>query len=137
MRSRDKKIAHPPIPPELEATGKKIVHCAYLVHRQLGPGLLEKVYEACFCHELKKAGLSYLRQIDIPIVYDGLVFDEGLRVDVMVEDEIICEIKSVDQLNPVWFAQILSHMKLTKKRLGYLVNFNVVNIGKGINRFVL
>ncbi|NOU19202.1 MAG: GxxExxY protein [Bacteroidales bacterium] len=126
-----------PIPDELDIMGKKIVDAAYTVHKNLGPGLLEKVYEICFCHELAKRGLKCLRQIDIPIVYDGITFNEGLRLDVLVEDRIICEIKAVDLVNPVWEAQVLSHMKLTDKRLGYLINFNVVNIGQGIKRFVL
>ena len=84
-----KKSFHP-ISSELEDIGKKIVHAAYLVHKALGPGLLEKVYEICFCHELTKMGLNVKRQIDIPIVYDGLTFNEGLRLDVLVEDKIIC-----------------------------------------------
>ena len=125
-----------PIPSELEDIGKKIVHAAYLVHKALGPGLLEKVYEICFCHELSKMELNVKRQIDIPIVYDGLTFDEGLRLDVLVEDKIICEIKAVDLVNPIWEAQVLSHLKITGLRLGYLINFNVVNIGQGIKRFV-
>jgi GxxExxY protein len=123
------------IPEELDQIGKKIVHAAYMVHKQLGPGLLERVYEACFCHELIKIGLKIKRQMDIPIVYDGLEFEEGLRLDVLVEDSVICEIKAVDLINPVWEAQVLSHLKLTNKRLGYLINFNVVNIGQGIKRF--
>lgn len=127
---------YPPIPQHLEEIGKLIVDSAYTVHKNLGPGLLEKVYEICFCHELGKRGLSYLRQQDIPIVYDGLKFDEGLRLDVLVENEVICELKAVDEVNPVWEAQILSHLKLTENRLGYLINFNVVNIGQGIRRFV-
>lgn len=126
-----------PIPKELDEVGKKIVHAAYLVHKALGPGLLEKIYEICLCHELRKMGLIVERQRDIPIVYDGLIFKEGLRADVLVEGEVICEIKAVDEVNPIWEAQILSHLKLTEKRLGYLINFNVVNIGKGIRRFVL
>ena len=126
-----------PIPEELENIGKKIVDAAYLVSKSLGPGLLEKVYEICFCHELAKKELKYLRQIDIPIVYDGITFREGLRLDVLVEDKIICEIKAVDLINQVWEAQVLSHLKLTDKRLGYLINFNVVNIGHGIKRFIL
>ena len=125
-----------PISSELEEIGKKIVHAAYLVHRALGPGLLEKVYEICFCHELTKMGLHVKRQIDIPIVYDGLTFNEGLRLDVLVEDKIICEIKAIDLVNPIWEAQVLSHLKITELRLGYLINFNVVNIGQGIKRFV-
>ena len=125
-----------PIPADLEEIGKKIVHAAFLVHKALGPGLLEKVYEICFCHELKKMRIKTIRQIDIPIVYDDLIFDEGLRLDVLVENEIICELKAVDLINPVWEAQIISHLKLADKRLGYLINFNVVNIGEGINRYV-
>ncbi|MBU1297598.1 MAG: GxxExxY protein [Bacteroidetes bacterium] len=129
-----------PIPKELEIIGKKIVDVRLRrIHKTLGPGLLEKVYVPIYrdCHELTKRGLTYLRQIDIPIVYDGITFQEGLRLDVLVEDKIICEIKAVDLINPVWEAQILSHLKLTNKRLGYLINFNVVNIGQGIKRFVL
>jgi len=125
-----------PVPEELNTLGKLIVDAAYTVHKNLGPGLLERVYEICFCHELTKRGLTYKRQIDVPVVYDGLVFDEGLRLDVLVEGEIICELKAVDIVNPIWEAQVLSHLKLTNKRLGYLINFNVVNIGKGIRRFV-
>jgi len=124
-----------PIPKELDAIGKLIVDAAYTVHKNLGPGLLEKVYEICFCHELFKRGLTYRRQIDVPIVYDNLMFDEGLRLDVLVENEVICELKAIEIVNPVWEAQVLSHLKLTSKRLGYLINFNVVNIGKGIKRF--
>ena len=125
-----------PISPELEAIGKKIVDAAYTVHKRLGPGLLEKVYEICFCYELEKGGLKYLRQTDVPIVYDEIIFDEGLRLDVLVEDQIICELKAFDLVNPIWEAQLLSHLKLTNNRLGYLINFNVVNIGSGIKRLI-
>ena len=109
---------------------------AYTVHKNLGPGLLEKAYEICFCHELEKRGLKYKRQVDIPIIYDHLEFKEGLRLDVFVEEKVICELKAMDTVNPIWEAQILSHLKLTEKRLGYLINFNVANIGQGIKRFV-
>jgi len=126
-----------PISDELNALGKEIVDAAFKVHRGLGPGLLERIYEVCLCHELLKKGIESARQIGIPIKYDGIVFDEGLRLDVLVEDKIICELKAVDEVNPVWEAQILSHLKLTDMRLGYLINFNVKNIGKGIRRFVL
>ena len=125
------------IPSKLNKIGSEIVDAAYKVHKGMGPGLLEKVYEVCFCHELSQKGIHYLRQVDIPIEYDGLTFDEGLRLDVLVEENIICELKSVDQINPIWEAQILSHLKLMDKRLGYLINFNVKNIGNGIQRFVL
>jgi len=124
-----------PIPKELDEIGKLIVDAAFTVHKNLGPGLLEKVYEICFCHELVKRGLTYRRQVDIPVMYDNLVFDEGLRLDVLVEDKVICELKAIEIVNPVWEAQVLSHLKLTNKRLGYLINFNVANIGMGIKRF--
>jgi len=126
-----------PISPELEFIGRKIVDAAYTVHKNLGPGLLEKVYEICFCYELEKRGLTYKRPIDIPIVYDELHFKEGLRLDVFVEEKVICEIKAIETVNPVWDAQLLSHLKMLQKRLGYLINFNVVNIGDELKRFVL
>jgi len=99
--------------------------------------LLEKVYEVCFCHEISKRRLKYQRQVDIPIIYDGITFNEGLRLDVLVEELIICELKAVDEMNPVWEAQLLSHLKLTGKRLGFLINFNVPLIKKGIKRIIL
>jgi GxxExxY protein len=126
-----------PISPELERIGKAIVDSAFAVHKNLGPGLLERVYEVCLCHELNKRGISTLRQLDIPIQYDGLKFDEGLRLDILAGDEVIVELKAVDQINPVWEAQVLSHLKLTGKRLGYLINFNVPLIKHGIKRFVV
>lgn len=116
---------------------KEIVDSAYTVHKELGPGLLEKVYEVCFCHELSKREVKYQRQVDIPIVYDGMTFDEGLRLDVLVEDLIICELKAVDEINLVCEAQIISHLKLTGKRLGFLINFNVPLIKNGIKRFIV
>ena len=99
--------------------------------------MLEKVYEVCFCHELSKRKLKYQRQVDIPVVYDETIFDEGLRLDVLVEDLIICELKAVENMNPVWEAQILSHLKLTGKRLGFLINFNVSLVKNGIKRIIL
>jgi len=122
---------------EEESIAKKVVDAAYTVHKILGPGLLEKVYEVCFCLELSKRKLKYQRQVDIPVVYDGIIFDEGLRLDVLVEDLIICELKAVENMNPVWEAQILSHLKLTGKRLGFLINFNVSLVKNGIKRIIL
>ncbi|MFC1606636.1 GxxExxY protein [Candidatus Latescibacterota bacterium] len=115
----------------------KIVDSAYSVHKTLGPGLLEKVYEVCFCYELSKRGVKSERQIDVPIKYDEILFEEGLRLDVLVEKSIICELKAVDEMNPVWEAQILSHLKLTGNRLGFLINFNVPLIKNGIKRIII
>ena len=99
--------------------------------------MLEKIYEACLCYELGRKGLGARRQVDIPIVYGDMRFDEGLRIDVLVEDCVICELKAVDRVNPVWQAQFLSQMKMAKKRLGFLINFNVPLIRDGIKRMVL
>ena len=126
-----------PLSAREESIAKKIVDSAFTVHKNLGPGLLEKVYEICFCHELSKRGLKHQRQVDIPIVYDGIVFKEGLRLDVFVEELVICELKAIEEMNPVWDAQILSHLKLTDKRLGFLINFNVPLIKDDIKRFIL
>ncbi len=119
-----------------EAIATMIVHAAFKVHTELGPCLLEKIYEACLMHELVKSGLKVQRQVDVPIVYDGLSFQEGLRIDLLVEDCIIIEIKAVDEVNILWEAQILSQLKLTNKNLGFLINFNVPLIKKGIRRYV-
>lgn len=125
------------IPQELNLISGQIVNAAFKVHKELGPGLLEKVYEICLCHELAKRGLDYERQTYIPIKYDGLTFDEGLRLDILINRTIICEIKALEMVNPVWEAQILSHLKLTGLRIGLLINFNVPLIKNGIRRFVL
>lgn len=113
-----------------------IVDAAYTVHKNLGPGLLEKVYEICFCHELSKRGLNYQRQLPIRITYDNLIFEEALRLDVLVEDSVICELKALETVNPVWEAQIISHLRLTEKRIGFLINFNVPRMKDGIRRFI-
>lgn len=120
-----------------ELVAEKIVNAAYKIHKTLGPGLLEKVYEVCFCHELKNAGLSYQKQVSVPIKYDGIEFDDGFRLDVLVENLVICELKAVEEINPVYVAQILSYLKFTDKRLGFLINFNVPLIKNGIKRIIL
>jgi len=122
---------------EEEKIGQQIVNAAYQVHKELGPGLLERVYEECFCYVLEKSGLYVQRQIDLPIVFKDFFFNEGLRLDVMVNQLVICELKAQENLNPVWEAQLLSHLKLTGKRLGYLINFNVPLIKEGIKRMII
>ena len=128
-------MRHSDLSPEEERIGKAIVNAAYTIHKELGPGLLEKVYEVCMAHELSKSGLYVRRQVAIPIVYDGIQFKEGLRLDLLVNDLIIVELKAVDLVNPVWEAQVISHLKLTNLRLGFLINFNVPLIKNGIRRF--
>ena len=107
---------------EEERIGFAVVNAAFKVHKELGLGLLEKVYEVCLTHELRKEEYEVVRQVEIPIQYDGIVFEEGLRLDLLIERKVIVEIKAVDQVNPVWQAQVLSHLKLTNLRLGYLIN---------------
>jgi GxxExxY protein len=133
----EQRLNYSPLSEKEEYLGKIIVNSAFKVHSILGPGLLEKVYEVCLTHEIIKEGLDVKRQVDIPITYDGMIFDEGLRLDLLVEEKVVCELKAVDQVNPVWEAQILSHLKLTGLRLGYLINFNVPLIKQGIKRFIV
>ena len=130
-------MEYDPIPEEVERVATAIVDATYAVHSALGPGLLEYVYEVCFCHELAKRGLSYRRQVVVPIVYDGIRFDEGLRLDVLVEESVVCELKAVETIKRVHTAQLLTQLKLTDKRLGFLINFNVPLIKHGIKRLVL
>lgn len=114
-----------------------IVDAAFQVHKRLGPGLLESIYETCLAYELTRRGFKVERQLSVPIVYDNLTFNEGFRLDLLVEDCIICELKAVEKENPLWQAQLLSYMRLTGKRLGLLINFNVPLIKNGIRRFAL
>lgn len=117
-----------------ERIGKAVVNAAYKVHKELGPGLLEKIYEICLAYELRKAGFDVKRQVKIPIYYDGIQFEEGLRADILVDDLVVVEAKSVETVNPVWLSQVLSQLRLTKRHLGYLINFNVSLIKHGIRR---
>lgn len=131
------KQKYVPLSDKEEVIARNIVDAAYTVHSKLGPGLLEHIYEVCLCHELNKRDLSCRRQIQVPIIYDGITFDEGLRLDVLVEDLVICELKAVEKMLPVFQAQLLTQLKLTGKRLGFLINFNVPLIKQGIKRLVL
>lgn len=115
----------------------QMLGAAYKVHSRLGPGLLESAYEACFAYELRKLGFEVATQVPLPITYDGILIEVGYRIDVIVNKEIIVELKSVSELSPLHDAQLLSYMKLSDKKLGYLINFNVVSLRDGIKRFVL
>ena len=119
-----------------EEIAKIIVNSAFKVHKNLGPGLLERVYEVCLAYEINKAGLVVQSQIDVPIVYDGVILKEKLRLDLIVENSVIIEVKAVEIVNPVWQAQIISHLKLTNNSLGFLINSNVPLIKSGIKRFI-
>ena len=121
----------------IENVGKEIVDIAYQLHTALGPGLLESVYEKCFCYELTKRELNFISQKKVPIVYDSLTFEEGLRLDLLVEDCVIVELKAQETFHPVWEAQLLSYLKLTRKRIGYLINFHVPLMKDGFKRLIL
>ncbi|ASB49414.1 GxxExxY protein [Alkalitalea saponilacus] len=114
-----------------------IIGCAYKVHSQLGPGLLESTYEVCLEYELSKNGFSVARQVALPVVYDEIKLEAGYRIDLMVNDTIIIEIKSVDALAAIHTAQVLTYLKLSNKKLGLLINFNETDLKKGIKRLVL
>jgi GxxExxY protein len=113
---------------------RQIVDAAFQIHTRLGPGLLESVYEVLMAHELRKRGLRAERQVPVRIAYDGIVFDEGFRADLIVEDLVIVELKSVETTAPVHGKQVLTYLRLTGKRLGLLVNFGEALIKHGIER---
>lgn len=128
---------HEPIPTEAENAAKQVVDAAFAVHKSLGPGLLESIYEVCLCHELGKRNLRFDRQVPLSVIYDGVQLDADLRLDLLVADCLIIELKAVEKHNPLFEAQLLTYLKLTGRRLGLLINFNVPLIKDGIRRVVL
>lgn len=120
-----------------EYLAKQIVDIAIKIHKELGPGLLESVYAKCFYYELINRNINYEKQKDVPIIYQSLIIDEGLRLDMLIEDLIIVEFKAQENYHPVWEAQLLSYLKLTSKRLGFLINFHVPLMKDGIKRLIL
>ncbi len=137
MNHQDTKTPREPIPEELDRIAKLVVDAAFTVHSKLGPGLLESVYEVCLAHEIAKRGLAVKRQVSVAVEYDGIHVDAGFRLDLLVEDCLIVEIKAVEKLLPVHKAQVLTYLKLTGHRLGLLINFNVPLIREGIKRIAL
>ena len=119
---------------ELNDLTEKIIGCAIKVHRVLGPGLLESAYEVCLVHELRKAGLKAERQVALPVIYEGLRLDADYFIDILVEDTVVIELKSVEHLLPIHEAQLLTYLKLANKKLGLLINFNVTLLKNGIKR---
>ena len=120
-----------------EELTSSILNCAFKVHSTLGPGLLESAYEECLHYELDKTGLFVLKQKPMPLIYEEKKLDLGYRIDLFVEGKVIIEIKSVDVLNPVHFAQLLTYLKLSGCRIGFLINFNVQSLKDGIKRVIL
>ncbi len=116
--------------------GRTILDAAFHVHRSLGPGLLESVYETVLAYELQKRGLAVRRQVPVPIVYEGITFDEGFRADLIVADKVIIELKSVTQITPAHRKQIQTYLRLSGQKLGYLINFGEALLRDGIVRAV-
>ncbi|MDX2250319.1 MAG: GxxExxY protein [Bacteroidia bacterium] len=121
---------------EIDKISEKVIGCAMKVHSLLGPGLLESVYEACLTHELVLAGLRVERQKPIPVIYDEVKLDAGFRIDLLVEDRLVVELKSVDSLHPIYMAQLITYLKLSKREVGLLINFNVKWLKDGVKRVV-
>jgi GxxExxY protein len=121
---------------EDDAIARAVVDAAITVHRALGPGLLESVYEQCLAHELEQRGLRLPRQVAVPVVYRGIRIETGFRLDLLVADTVIVEVKAVETLLPVHTSQILNYLKLCDRPLGLLINFNVPMLKQGLRRFV-
>lgn len=115
---------------------RQVIDAAMKVHSALGPGLLESAYEACLLFELGKRGLHAARQVELPVVYDNVRIDAGYRIDLLVEETVVVELKSVEQFLPIHEAQLLSYLKLSGKQVGLLINFNVVHLKDGLKRMV-
>jgi GxxExxY protein len=122
---------------EFDELSKKVIGCALEVHKGLGPGLLESTYEKCLSRELTNAGLKHYVQKEVPVEYKGVILECGYRIDLLVENNIIVELKSVDMVLPIHEAQLLTYMKLAGIKIGLLMNFNVKRLKDGIKRFVL
>ena len=122
---------------EINQITEKIIGCAIEVHRNLGPGLLESAYEECLAFELNNAGLIFERQRPVPVIYKNIKLECGYRIDILVENKVVIELKTVDAFNPVHEAQILTYMKFAEKKIGLLINFNVTLLKNGLKRYIL
>jgi len=120
----------------IEKIGRNIVHSAIKVHKALGPGLLESVYQKCLAYELKKVGLTVDCEVPLPVKYESVTIDVGFRIDMMIEQTVIIENKTVDRIAPIHEAQLLTYLKLTSFKLGFLLNWNVPLMKNGIKRMV-
>jgi len=126
-----------PVLPEVNQIGRAVMDAAFTVHRDLGPGLLESVYEHCLASDLVRAGLSVERQVAIPVIYRDEPLDVGFRLDLLVEPKVIVEVKAIDALASIHTAQILTYPRFSQLRLGYLINFNTIRLKDGFRRLVL
>jgi GxxExxY protein len=128
---------HKPLTERENWLASQIVDIAITIHKAFGPGLPESIYEKCFCYELSKRGIFFERQKVVKLQYDKLIIDEGLRIDILVDNVVVVELKSQEYYHPVWEAQVLSYLKLSNKRLGFILNFNVPLMKEGIKRMIV
>jgi GxxExxY protein len=133
MKRKNQKFIEP-IPYDVEVIAKLTIDSANIVHRKLGPGLKEKTYEKCLALEIRKKGLSVNRQTNLPVIYDGEYLDDTYRVDIIVENKLIVEVKSVERLTPLHNLQVQTYLKISGKHLGLLINFNSEILSDGIKR---
>jgi GxxExxY protein len=126
-----------PVSDDIDRLGRKILDAAFIVHKALGPGLLESVYETCLAEELRKAGLEVKRQVTVPVTYGEVRVEAGYRIDLLVERTVIVEVKAIDALASIHTAQVLTYLRFTRLRLGYLINFNTVMLKNGLRRIAL
>lgn len=131
----NRKVA--PIPEKLEKLATEVIDAAFSVHYALGPGLLESVYQSCLCYELSLRKIKFRQEVVMPITYKNLPIESGLRIDLFVEETLVLELKAVEKVLPIHEAQLMTYLKLTKCRLGFLFNFNVTRIKNGIHRIAL
>ena len=136
MNSSPKKVFQP-IPPDVEKIGKAVLDAAFKVHTVLGPGLLESVYQVSMKHVLETNGFVAKKEVKLPVVFEGVTLEAGLRLDLLVEKSVITELKSVEKMNPVYEAQLMTYLRLSGVRLGFLINFNVAHLKDGIKRIVV
>jgi len=125
------------VPADVNIVGRAVMDAAFAVHRELGPGLLESVYEHCLAHDLLRSGLSVERQIGVPVSYQGERLDVGFRLDLLVERKVVVEIKAIDALASIHTAQVLTYLRFSQVRLGFFINFNSVRLKDGFRRLVL
>jgi GxxExxY protein len=135
--TKNGKMGFEKIEPELERSATAVVDATYKIHKHFGPGLLENAYEACLVRELLKRDLKVERQVEVPLMYEGEKVEVGFRIDLLVQDCLIVELKATESLLPIHEAQIITYLKITNRRLGLLINFNVPLIKNGIKRVVL
>ena len=126
-----------PIPESTEKVGKAVLDAAYKVHTTLGPGLLESAYEAPLAYELRKSGLTVATQVAVPVMYEEIKLETAFRIDLLVENRVVVELKAVETMNPIYEAQLMTYLRLSNNRLGFLMNFNVRRLKYGIQRIVV